>query len=39
MMSRHQTTVKEAAKDIPEGTLRKIDKDLSPVLGKGWLIK
>jgi predicted RNA binding protein YcfA (HicA-like mRNA interferase family) len=24
--------------DIPTGTLRKIDRDLAPALGKGWLV-
>jgi len=25
--------------DIPTGTLRKIERDLEPYLGKGWLRK
>ncbi len=25
--------------DIPTGTLRKIERDLEPCLGKGWLRK
>ena len=26
-----------AGRDIPTGTLRKIERDLEPCLGKGWL--
>jgi len=32
-----QTTVPQHSGDIPIGLLRKIEKDLEPVLGKGWL--
>lgn len=32
-----QTTVPQHTGDIPIGLLRKIEKDLEPVLGKGWL--
>jgi predicted RNA binding protein YcfA (HicA-like mRNA interferase family) len=32
-----RTTVAQHPGDIPEGTLRAIDKDMEPVLGKGWL--
>jgi predicted RNA binding protein YcfA (HicA-like mRNA interferase family) len=31
------TTVPQHAGDIPTGTLRAIERDLEPVLGKGWL--
>ena len=31
------TAVAQHPGDIPTGTLRKIEKDLAPVLGKGWL--
>jgi len=31
------TAVPQHPGDIPDGTLRKIEKDLEPVLGKGWL--
>lgn len=27
------------SKDIPTGTLHKIQKDLAPVFGEGWLIR
>lgn len=33
------TAVAQHPGDIPAGTLRKIDQDLAPALGKGWLIK
>jgi len=32
------TAVPQHPGDIPTGTLRKIDRDLAPALGKGWLI-
>jgi hypothetical protein len=31
------TTVSQHAGDIPAGTLRAIERDLEPALGKGWL--
>jgi predicted RNA binding protein YcfA (HicA-like mRNA interferase family) len=31
------TAVPQHPGDIPSGTLRKIDQDLAPALGKGWL--
>lgn len=31
------TAVPQHPGDIPTGTLRKIDADLAPALGKGWL--
>jgi predicted RNA binding protein YcfA (HicA-like mRNA interferase family) len=31
------TTVPQHTGDIPTGLLRKIERDLEPVLGKGWL--
>lgn len=31
------TTVAQHAGDIPVGTLRAIERDLEPGLGKGWL--
>ena len=31
------TTVPQHPGDIPIGLLRKIERDLEPVLGKGWL--
>ena len=31
------TTVPQHPGDIPTGTLRSIERDLEPVLGKGWL--
>ena len=31
------TTVPQHAGDIPPGTLRAIERDLEPALGKGWL--
>jgi predicted RNA binding protein YcfA (HicA-like mRNA interferase family) len=31
------TTVPQHAGDIPAGTLRAIERDLEPALGKGWL--
>jgi predicted RNA binding protein YcfA (HicA-like mRNA interferase family) len=32
-----RTTVPQHTGDIPAGTLRAIERDLEPVLGKGWL--
>ncbi|WP_448061743.1 type II toxin-antitoxin system HicA family toxin [Cellulomonas hominis] len=32
-----RTTVPQHTGDIPNGTLRAIERDLEPVLGKGWL--
>lgn len=32
-----QTVVSMHSGDIPTGTLRAIERDLEPVLGKGWL--
>ena len=32
------TAVPQHPGDIPTGTLRKIQKDLEPALGKGWLV-
>jgi predicted RNA binding protein YcfA (HicA-like mRNA interferase family) len=31
------TTVPQHAGDIPAGTLRAIERDIEPALGKGWL--
>jgi predicted RNA binding protein YcfA (HicA-like mRNA interferase family) len=31
------TTVAQHAGDIPIGTLRGIEKDLTPIFGEGWL--
>jgi len=31
------TTVPQHAGDIPAGTLRAIERDLEPALGRGWL--
>jgi predicted RNA binding protein YcfA (HicA-like mRNA interferase family) len=33
----HTTVAQHGASDIPLGTLRKIEKDMEPVFGKGWL--
>lgn len=33
------TTVPQHGGDIPVGTLKAIEHDLEPVLGKGWLTK
>lgn len=33
------TSVPQHPGDIPTGTLHKIDRDLAPALGKGWLTK
>ncbi len=33
------TAVPQHPGDIPTGTLSKIEKDLAPVLGKGWLAR
>jgi predicted RNA binding protein YcfA (HicA-like mRNA interferase family) len=33
------TAVPQHPGDIPTGTLGKIEKDLAPVLGKGWLTR
>ncbi len=32
-----RTTVPQHTGDIPKGTLAAIERDLEPVLGKGWL--
>lgn len=32
-----RTTVAQHSGDIPNGTLRAIEKDMEPVFGKGWL--
>ncbi|WP_407941887.1 type II toxin-antitoxin system HicA family toxin [Microcella pacifica] len=32
-----RTTVPYHGGDVPKGTLRAIERDLEPVLGKGWL--
>lgn len=32
-----RTAVPVHAGDVPKGTLRKIERDLEPALGKGWL--
>jgi predicted RNA binding protein YcfA (HicA-like mRNA interferase family) len=32
-----RTVVAQHAGDIPNGTLRAIEKDLEPAFGKGWL--
>ncbi|MFI2663368.1 type II toxin-antitoxin system HicA family toxin [Micromonospora carbonacea] len=32
-----RTTVAQHPGDIPTGTLRKIERDMEPVFGKGWL--
>ncbi|MEI7543366.1 MAG: type II toxin-antitoxin system HicA family toxin [Mycobacteriaceae bacterium] len=32
------TAVPQHSGDIPNGTLHKIQRDLEPALGKGWLI-
>lgn len=31
------TVAVHAGDDIPKGTLRKIERDLEPCLGKGWM--
>ena len=33
------TTIAVHTGDIPTGTLRKIERDLEPCLGKGWMLK
>lgn len=33
------TTVVQHPGDIPTGTLRQIEKDLTPVFGEGWLLQ
>lgn len=33
----HTTVAQHGSDDIPVGTLRKIEKDLEPAFGKGWL--
>jgi predicted RNA binding protein YcfA (HicA-like mRNA interferase family) len=33
------TTVAQHPGDIPNGTLRQIEKDLTPVFGEGWLLR
>ena len=32
-----QTTVAQHTGDIPNGTLRAIERDMEPAFGKGWL--
>ena len=32
-----RTVVAQHAGDIPNGTLRSIEKDMAPVFGEGWL--
>ena len=32
------TAVPQHPGDVPTGTLRKIELDLAPVLGRGWLL-
>lgn len=32
------TTVPYHSGDLPKGTVRAIERDLEPVLGKGWLL-
>ncbi|GGM27923.1 hypothetical protein GCM10011608_10940 [Micromonospora sonchi] len=32
-----RTTVAQHPGDIPNGTLRAIERDMEPVFGKGWL--
>ena len=32
-----RVTVAQHAGDVPAGTLRAIERDLEPALGKGWL--
>ncbi|MEV0214387.1 type II toxin-antitoxin system HicA family toxin [Micromonospora sp. NPDC050695] len=32
-----RTTVAQHTGDIPNGTLRAIEKDMEPVFGEGWL--
>ncbi|WP_315584130.1 type II toxin-antitoxin system HicA family toxin [Actinomyces viscosus] len=34
--TRAHTVVPQHAGDVPVGTLAAIDRDLAPVLGKGW---
>ena len=33
------TVAQHASDDIPVGTLKKIESDLEPAFGKGWLTK
>ena len=33
------TTIAVHTGDIPTGTLHKIERDLEPCLGKGWLLR
>lgn len=35
----HATVPNHPGKDIPPGTLRNIEKQLEPALGKGWATK
>ena len=35
--TRVATTVPQHAGDIPAGTLRAVERDLEPALGRGWL--
>lgn len=35
----YATVPQHAGKDIPVGTLKNIEKQLDPILGKRWLIK
>jgi predicted RNA binding protein YcfA (HicA-like mRNA interferase family) len=32
-----QTVVPQHSRELPQGTARAIERDLEPVLGKGWL--
>ncbi|MDR0594948.1 MAG: type II toxin-antitoxin system HicA family toxin [Bifidobacteriaceae bacterium] len=32
-----RTTVPQSSRDLPKGTLARIERDLEPALGKGWL--
>jgi predicted RNA binding protein YcfA (HicA-like mRNA interferase family) len=34
-----RTVVPQHGRDVPKGTLRAIERDLEPSLGKGWLKK
>lgn len=36
-LGRCSTTVPQHTGDIPIGTLRAIERDMEPCLGKGWL--
>ena len=35
--TRCRTTVAQHPGELPTGTLRKIEKDMEPAFGKGWL--